>query len=122
MDVQDQIFFTLKNIKTMDHGFTCESWEIPPTLFYFEGHFPHFPVLPAVAIVDISLALLKTAQPETTWKLLAVPSAKFMQPVGPSRRVKIVATKEAGAGEWSIEWLDANTLDVTAQLRLHLGC
>ncbi len=115
-----KIIFKPNDVRVVDEGLICESWEISPELFYFAGHFPHLPVLPAVAIVDICLALLQAGRPEQTWKLLQVKSAKFIQPLAPSRKVKIVALFKT-PDECEVEWSDAESSDVAAQLCLQVG-
>jgi 3-hydroxymyristoyl/3-hydroxydecanoyl-(acyl carrier protein) dehydratase len=113
-------YFQGKHIESADGRLSCQ-WEIPPTLSYFQGHFPHFPVLPAVAIVDISLALIQAGLPQTTWKLNQVVSAKFHRPLAPGDRIEIIATEEPGdgAGHWAVVWKEAS--GVAVQLRLQAG-
>jgi 3-hydroxymyristoyl/3-hydroxydecanoyl-(acyl carrier protein) dehydratase len=113
-------FFKQGSVEPTESGLRCASWEIPPKLSYFEGHFPHLPVLPAVAIVDISLALIQAGRPEQQWRLLEVPSAKFHQPLAPGRRMNIIAESDEN-DLWHVEWFDAETSDVAAQLRLRVG-
>lgn len=48
----------------------------------FTGHFPGFPVLPAVAQFDL-LAEMLTTMHGRRCIIEAVPSAKFLHPVGP---------------------------------------
>jgi len=127
MGMLKQDFFTKGDVETVAGGLRCANWEIPSALSYFEGHFPHLPVLPAVAIVDISLALIQAGRPQQTCRLEQVISAKFHQPLAPGSRVHIVADEETG--EWNIEWRvlvmtdeqEPNTSGVAAQLRLHVG-
>lgn len=98
---------------------TTKNWVVPKDLFYFDGHFPHNPVLPAVAIVDLSVQLVQLAFPKKFGRLESVPSAKFSFPLRPLAKTQIHA-KPNGNGEWSVEWKDSETLDVAAQLRIRL--
>ncbi|MCC6137787.1 MAG: hypothetical protein IT287_04095, partial [Bdellovibrionaceae bacterium] len=100
------------------------NWSIPEDLFYFDGHFPQNPVLPAVAIVDISLAFVQKAHPGITVDLLSVVSAKFSQPLRPlsktliSAKPAVVSAADQEGYFWDVEWKDIESLDVAAQLRL----
>lgn len=94
---------------------------IPSDLFYFDGHFPHNPVLPAVAIIDLSVDFLKKAHEQETVSLLEVADAKFSQPVRPNSSVNLEATLvNAKQNLWQVVWKDTNNLEVFAQLRIGL--
>lgn len=64
-------------------------FKIPPTLKYFEGHFPSNPVLPAFASIEISIALGRDLRiiPSLIKK---IPNAKFLAVVKPNDTVKIL--------------------------------
>ncbi len=114
-----QNFFNSLEVVTADRNIECLNWEIPKDLPYFDGHFPGLPVLPAVAIVDISLCLLKNGIMSPTVRLQGVTSAKFMHPLGPGQRVDVIASQQGA--DWDVKWLDAKTKQVTSQLTLSLA-
>lgn len=111
--------FNLENIKIEVGAASTRNWCVPKDLFYFDGHFPHNPVLPAVAILDISVELIQKAYPQKWGPLLSAPSAKFSQLLRPESKVDIHVRFEKD-GEWTVEWKDSETLDVAAHLRIVL--
>jgi 3-hydroxymyristoyl/3-hydroxydecanoyl-(acyl carrier protein) dehydratase len=112
-----EIEFTKKEIGAIENGFLCESWQISPELKYFEGHFPHFPVLPAVAIIDACLKFIKTAT-DQNFVLLEVTAAKFLQPLPPGEKVRIQAVSVTPAN-WDFDWYLGS--DPVAQVRFVVG-
>ena len=111
--------FKSENIIVDGDTVKTRDWTIPKDLFYFNGHFPHNPVLPAVAIVDLSVDLVRAAFPKQFGALAAVDHAKFSFPLRPSAKTRIHATPES-SGEWSVEWTDSDSSEIAAQLRLRL--
>ncbi len=94
---------------------------IPADLFYFDGHFPHNPVLPAVAIIDLSVDFLKRSQAPQNMELQEVVDAKFSQPVRPNSTINLEVTLiNTTQNLWQVVWKDTNNLDVFAQLRIGL--
>ncbi len=79
-------------------------WQIPTDLFYFHGHFPKNPILPAVAFIDLSLEIRKASTGlRKNWKLNAM---KILNPLRPGDRVKLsyqVISAEAWRVEWSLD-------------------
>ena len=73
---------------------------------YFAGHFPDFPVMPGVLIVEAlaqtaSVLVAATIPDVTTGKLVfftTVEKAKFRQPVRPGDAVKLHVTKNSNKG------------------------
>ncbi len=117
--------FKSEDIAVENNGATTLQWSVPKTLFYFDGHFPHNPVLPAVAIIDISAQFLQKAFPhKKLGRVFSVPSAKFSQPLGPDSKVTIHAQLDENSewpNQWTVEWKDSVTLDVAAHLRIVLS-
>lgn len=113
--------FKDENIAVENNGVNTLSWSVPKNLFYFDGHFPHNPVLPAVAIIDISVQLLQKAFPQKQLgHLLSVPSAKFSMLIAPESKITVQARLEKDSDVWIVEWKDSATLDVAAHLRIVL--
>lgn len=121
--VTSQDFFKSHQIEKRGNREIAVSWVIPPSLFYIEGHFPGFPVLPGVAIIDISISLLQTQDLENSIALQSVVSAKFMQTLAPLRTVEIIATWVA-QDLWDVEWhllgQHGAPNEIAAQLRLQI--
>lgn len=78
-------------------------WTVPHTLAYFDGHFPGNPILPAVAIIDVSTEVLRRALEKSEITLKSFKACKFTSPVLPGAVVEIVFSRNA-EDEWKIEW------------------
>lgn len=106
---------SLKN-NLLNQNFIVD-WMIPSDLFYFDGHFYNRPVLPAVAIIDLSLELMKG--PEfLNPKLKGVKSAKFSALLQPEQRVQIEYSAQGNL--WAIVWKNPSTNETYAKLSLLL--
>src|SRR5262245_36478702 len=81
-------------------------WVVPENLPYFDGHFPNHPVLPAVALVDFSLEIIKGILKDPTLEMKSIKSGKFYEIIAPNRHVRIQIGKKA-LKEWEILWLDS---------------
>ncbi len=81
-------------------------WQVPADLSYFNGHFPQKPILPAVAMIDASVEVLRKALNLNELKLRSIRSSKFMHPVTPHLLVDILLRKNAER-EWQVEWRTA---------------
>ncbi|MFZ3231639.1 MAG: hypothetical protein WA160_15630 [Pseudobdellovibrio sp.] len=78
---------------------------IPKKFSYFLGHFPDFPVLPAVALIDITSYLIKNLilnQPDLYIKKIGL--LKIKAAVKPGDQVKIEIL-EKDASSYSATWL-----------------
>ncbi len=82
------------------------SWTVPKELSYFYGHFPDNPILPAVAIIDISIELLSRAFSKS-FDLTSIKSAKFTGLVIPGLTVQIRARLVTPA-EWQVDWTNSS--------------
>jgi len=56
---------------------------------YFEGHFPSFPVFPAVGQLEL-LSQAISAYQKQACELIGLPSSKFLQPILPNTVVSII--------------------------------
>lgn len=74
---------------------------------YLEGHFPGYPVVPGVAILDMSVELIRAHLGESSLQLHEIKSAKFLAPISPGAEITIegAAMHEASADrQWNVEW------------------
>jgi 3-hydroxymyristoyl/3-hydroxydecanoyl-(acyl carrier protein) dehydratase len=78
-------------------------WVACAELDYFQGHFPGNPILPAVAIVDVSIEILRRALGKQSLYVKTIKSSKFMEPVLPGTLIEI-AFHESSPNEWFFEW------------------
>lgn len=58
------------------------------------GHFPRDPIVPAVLLLDLSCAVLRSLRPELG-ALREVRAVKFMQPVRPGELVQVTFSESA---------------------------
>ena len=95
-------------------------WKVNGDLPYFNGHFPQSPILPAVAIVDISTYVLQRSLRQPDLKLRSVLMAKFLSPIEPGQEIRLEWEAVRGS-EWLIKWKDATTGKLLANLSVDLG-
>jgi 3-hydroxyacyl-[acyl-carrier-protein] dehydratase len=70
---------------------------IPNTLPCFDHHFPRFPVLPGVLLLESMAALAKAAAGgERAWRLASVRGVRFKHFVGPGDQVHITVEVTGG--------------------------
>ncbi|GGJ51345.1 3-hydroxyacyl-ACP dehydratase FabZ family protein [Streptomyces brasiliensis] len=70
---------------------------IPHTLPCFDHHFPRFPVLPGVLLLESMAALAKAAAGgERAWRLASVRGVRFKHFVGPGDQVHLTAEVTGG--------------------------
>ncbi|MGB0694758.1 MAG: 3-hydroxyacyl-ACP dehydratase FabZ [Rhodospirillaceae bacterium] len=73
---------------------------------FFQGHFPSFPIMPGVLIIEsmaqtAAVLVVETMGPESRGKLvyfMLVESARFRKPVGPGDQLKLMVTKVRNRG------------------------
>jgi len=94
-------FFRFEPRKT-ESGFETR-WKVPRALPYFDGHFLDKPVLPAVGILDATLALITQAGGLPAEKMKNVKQAKFVGIVSPETEV-VISVIPSGDNEWTAEW------------------
>lgn len=83
----------------------------------FEGHFPGNPVLPAVAILDISAFFLKNEVDAITPEKMVTSKSKFMEMIRPNQPIHLVA-EESRPGTWGVRWYRADDKTLMAQVNL----
>jgi 3-hydroxymyristoyl/3-hydroxydecanoyl-(acyl carrier protein) dehydratase len=94
------------------------TWHAPADLAYFDGHFPGMPVLPAVIVMEVSLAFLRSARPG-----LVVDKArqcKFKAPVRPGDVFRLEASTADGS-TWHVAWSPAAGSAAEPVIELTLG-
>lgn len=117
--IDPQKAFQFESLKVESSAdFVSARWKVPNDLPYLNGHFPNQPVVPAVAIIDAALELLKSAGAAGS-KLKRVKNAKFTAPLLPGQTVEIEAMKIIDQ-EWTIDFKDPATATMVARLLLVL--
>jgi 3-hydroxymyristoyl/3-hydroxydecanoyl-(acyl carrier protein) dehydratase len=98
-------------MKALDFNFTNVSndsatWLVPAQLPYFEGHFPNNPILPAVAVIDVSLQLIQKLQKKPHLQIREIRTTKFMSPITPNTTVHLAAhlSPVETPNRWLVEW------------------
>ncbi|MES2855940.1 MAG: hypothetical protein V4692_08750 [Bdellovibrionota bacterium] len=82
-------------------------WPVPFDLPYLDGHFPGQPIVPAVAIVDISVELLRREAFKSGYHLKGIKTSKFMNPLMPSAEIEVMVDidcRRVSENEWSVDW------------------
>ncbi|MDR0289555.1 MAG: AMP-binding protein, partial [Treponema sp.] len=84
-------------------------FSIPKESDYFNGHFPQFPILPAVAQFELAIRFacryLGTSPDVTAAKRL-----KFSSPVLPGNLLRMELTQTGGSVSWTLKSQDGKTL------------
>ncbi len=80
--------------------------QIPSQGSYFAGHFPKFPVLPAIAIIDISqyFAEKLLEKNSVSYALSQVTKLRIKNPISPSNKIHIQVHRENKATNFNILW------------------
>ena len=98
IDTQKIFSFDCLDLKDAPTKFNAK-WSVSPQLPYFEGHFPENPVLPAVALLDLSTELLNIILKKSVI-FKSMSSAKFLTPVKPQDILSV----ELNSGKSSENW------------------
>ncbi len=110
-----------KSITTDQVIFTSEAWQIPNSLPYFEGHFPNNPILPAVAIVELSCQFIEHVS-KIKVELNSISNAKFLDILVPGDLVEIsAAIKTSVENEYYICWKKLSTSKIAAEVYLKIN-
>ena len=78
-------------------------WTASANLGYFKGHFPGNPILPAVAIIDVSIEILRRALRLEELAVKSIKSCKFMHPILPDTSNEIIF-RRTSENEWQFDW------------------
>lgn len=79
----------------------------------FAGHFPGFPIVPGVMLLD---AIVHLQESESGRAVTGIPSAKFLRPVAPAQEVTLSCA--SGSGRQKFEILSGTEVVVTGQLAM----
>lgn len=85
---------------------------ISPQWSYFAGHFPLLPVLPAVALVDISQYFAeKLLSPVGNYALTKVMHFRIKNPVLPEEEIQIHVQREPKTMQFHVLWKGSEAID-----------
>jgi 3-hydroxymyristoyl/3-hydroxydecanoyl-(acyl carrier protein) dehydratase len=76
---------------------------VPSDLKCFQGHFSDDPVLPAYAIIEVTIESLRKVLGNPSLELKEIRSAKFQKPVHPGQKV-LMTLSERAESQWCAEW------------------
>ncbi len=95
------------------------TWAVPTNLAYFEGHFPENPVLPAIAMIDLSLEAISQNLSRSV-KLKKISQAKFLKVIVPGSELKIKVEK-ISSEEWVVIWCEfKDELKILAKINMRV--
>ncbi len=120
IDLDVELANTFKISKKTQDEFDI-SITFPKSLSYFEGHFPQFPVLPAVALVDVSFyfaRLRNLGLPK--FQLKKVDYLKIKSPLGPGQEIKIDYSKKS-SNSYEATWKLADGTEI-AEINFAFEC
>jgi 3-hydroxymyristoyl/3-hydroxydecanoyl-(acyl carrier protein) dehydratase len=89
------------------------NWNVPKTLPYFEGHFPDNPVLPAIALLDLSLVIVNSIDSKLKGMFLTIKSAKFSEVIRPEDSLAIYVKRDLSNQSWSVNFTNQNQVNVS---------
>lgn len=88
-------------------------WSVPKDLPYFKGHFPGNPVLPAVALLDLSLVIVNRIDSKLESMFLTIKSAKFSEVIRPEDLLSVKVRRDPLNQSWSMEFTNQNDITVS---------
>lgn len=92
----------------------AESWS------YFQGHFPSLPILPAVAIADISRFFIEAYILKQKFRLKKISFFKIRTPVRPSQSLLVTIQKE-DQKKFAVNWTNETESSISAELNIELA-
>jgi 3-hydroxymyristoyl/3-hydroxydecanoyl-(acyl carrier protein) dehydratase len=91
-------------------------WTVPKEMSYFQGHFPAQSILPAVAIIDVTIEMVKKGVGKS-FVLKEVKNSKFLRPVLPGYDV-VIDFKKIAENRFKGSWTKDSELLVELDLIL----
>ncbi|WP_052441494.1 3-hydroxyacyl-ACP dehydratase FabZ family protein [Streptacidiphilus anmyonensis] len=92
---------------------------VDPAAPVFAGHYPEFPLLPGVFLLDaVHHAVLRSAAERSSWRLAFVDSVRFLNPVLPGDTLTVEAAVSAVGDGWSVKATCRTDRGKAASLRL----
>jgi acyl-coenzyme A synthetase/AMP-(fatty) acid ligase/3-hydroxymyristoyl/3-hydroxydecanoyl-(acyl carrier protein) dehydratase len=87
---------------------------------YFEGHFPSFKILPAVAQIDIVVRIAAERFGSTT-EMLGMPRIKFQKPIRPGADYGLTLDYDPARGRIGFEYVELATGESCSSGKLDMG-
>lgn len=115
---QLEVFNDLRSLSGDQDSFVLH-WRVPPQIPYLNGHFPKEPIFPAVGVIDATVQALGHHLSNPEIYLRGVVSAKFMTLIRPAQELEIEFKKDNDL--WDVEWREASSRQVCAQLRIQVS-
>jgi 3-hydroxymyristoyl/3-hydroxydecanoyl-(acyl carrier protein) dehydratase len=99
--------FKIIHVETLEHEsiFSCF---VPTDLPYFQGHFKDNPVLPAVALLDLSLAIINSLDSSLKRTFLTIKTAKFSEVIRPLDTLTIRMKSDLPNQSWNLDFFNQN--------------
>ena len=94
--------FRLTCLPAPPRAFQAEA-VVPWDLKCFQGHFPNDPVMPAYAIIEVTIESLRKILGNPSLELKEICSAKFQRPVNPEQKI-LMTLSERAESQWCAEW------------------
>lgn len=104
LQIPHSVYFKHQHSMPHQHLFQLQ---IPASLTYFRGHFPGMPVLPAVAMIDITQLLVSEfILSQTQTFLEKLDSLKIKEAVLPDQVLQVLITTDPLLQSFEAQWLD----------------
>jgi 3-hydroxymyristoyl/3-hydroxydecanoyl-(acyl carrier protein) dehydratase len=127
IDLEKEMANTYKILKQSEQMLQVEL-NVPPSWTYFVGHFPQGPLLPAVAIIDMSQYLIGTyllVSGGAPLSLRRLSNFRIKNPVHPGCQVQIEIEREmsseVGVFDFNILWKKFAENKLYAELSLRVA-
>jgi acyl-coenzyme A synthetase/AMP-(fatty) acid ligase len=91
----------------------------PPDCRYFEGHFPSYAILPAVAQIDIAIRIA-VEDIGASKKILSMPRVKFQKPIVPSRKYTLGVSYDSLRGRIEFAFTETDTGEPCSSGKINL--
>lgn len=92
--------------------------EISPEEEVFRGHYPGFPILPGVSVLESCLRAASAHPPGSELRLTSVKSVRFASPVFPGDRLCIDLTWSCTDTKWLLRAVASTDRGTVARIRL----
>ena len=111
MDLAKELLKTYQ-VKSQSENSLEVLLQVSPHWAYFLGHFPSMPVLPAVAIIDISQYFAeKILDSKHNYTLSQIPSLRVRNMISPGDQVQILIQAKSEPMNFNIVWKSLEPAD-----------